>query len=80
MVEWLATIFGRFNEHLQILYYLLLSAEIAKMQRSEGIFKVFLASAGIALFPDVKTFFNHIIGAKIINYFDITKKMTNFVA
>jgi hypothetical protein len=50
------------------------------MQRSEGILKVFLAPAGIALFPDVKTFFNHIIGAKIINYFDITKKMTNFVA
>ncbi len=50
MVEGLATILGCLDKHLQVLHDLLLTAEVAERQRSQGILKVLLTSiAGIAL-------------------------------
>jgi hypothetical protein len=43
VVEGLATIFGSLDEHLEILYDLLLSTEVAETQGAQGVLKVFLA-------------------------------------
>jgi hypothetical protein len=56
MVERLTTILRCLNEHLQILYNLLLAAEVAKAQGAQGILKVLLATTGKPLFAYVKIF------------------------
>ena len=43
VVEGLATIFGSFNEHFQILHHLLLTAEIVECQWSQGVLEILLA-------------------------------------
>ena len=56
MIQRFTTILGRLHEHLQILYNLLLSAEVAKAQWAQGILKILLATTGKPLFAYVKIF------------------------
>ena len=60
VVEWLATVFGRFHEYAEVLHYLLLTAEVVEGEWSESVLKVFLALSGsIALLPDVEVVILH---------------------
>ena len=58
MVEGLATVLSRLDEHLQVLHHLLLSAEVAETQRAQGVLKVFL-TLGEPFFTYVKIFVYH---------------------
>ncbi len=55
VVEWLTTVFGCLDEHLQVLHHLLLTAEVVERQRAQGVLELLLAGAHLLL-PDVKIF------------------------
>ena len=57
-VERFATILGSLNEHFQVLHHLLLSAEVAESQRTEGVLKVLLALTRLLL-AYIEIFFHY---------------------
>ena len=58
VVKRFATVFSRFDEHLQVLHHLLLTAEVMEGQRTQGVLKLLLAGAHL-LFSDIKIFVHH---------------------
>ena len=66
VVEGLATIFGRLDEHLQVLNNLLLTAEVGEGQWSQSVLKVFLALRE-PFFTYVEIFVHHNPCAKLRN-------------
>ena len=65
VVERLATVFGGLDEHLQVLYHLLLAAEVCEGQRAECVLEVFLALRE-SFFAYVKILVHHTI--RLQNY------------
>ena len=58
VIQRFATVFGSLDEHLQVLHYLLLTAEVMERQRSQSVFELFFARTQLFL-PDVKIFVHH---------------------
>jgi hypothetical protein len=57
MVKRLGTKSGRLDEDAQVIDHLVLSVEVAEVQRTEGVLKIALRLAEL-LFSDVKIFFH----------------------